>query len=62
VEHNTVKIIAVHKKADWHVGEYDTVHVVIQTVDVEVAYKGGDVKELEEGVYKLYGEVHGLVT
>jgi hypothetical protein len=61
VEHNTVKIIAVHKKADWHVGEYNTVQVVVQTEDVEVAYKGSDVKELEEGMYRLYGEEPGLL-
>jgi hypothetical protein len=62
VEHNTVKIVAIHKKAHWHVGEYDTVQVVVQTVDVEVPHEGGDVKELEEDVSKLYGEEHGLVT
>ena len=58
MEHNTVQIVAVHKKAHWHVGEYDTVQVVVQTVDVEVPHEGGDVKELEEGVYKFYGEEH----
>jgi len=62
VEHNAIKIVAIHKKAHWHVGEYNAIQVVVEAVDLEVAYKGGDVKELEEGVSKLYGEVHGLVT
>ena len=56
MQHNTVQIVAVHKKADWHVGEYNAVQVVIQGMDSEVTYKGSDVKELEEGVYNLDGD------
>ena len=58
VEHNTIKIVAVHKKAHWHVGDYKAVQVVVEAVDLEVAYKASDVKELEEGMYELYGEEH----
>ena len=58
MEHNAVEIVAVHKKAHWHVGEYNAIQVVVEAVDLEVAYKGSDVKELEEGMYELYGEEH----
>ena len=56
MEHNTVQVVAVHKKAHWYVGDYNAVQVVVDTVDLEVAYKGSDVKELKEGVYKLHEE------
>ena len=62
MEHNTVQVVAVHKKAHWHVGAYNAVEVVVDAVDLEVAYKGRHVKELEEGVYEFHEEDPRLIA
>jgi len=58
MDHNTVKVIAVHKKGDGYVREYKAIEIVVHRVDLKVACKGGDIHELEEGVYNLHREDH----